>query len=282
MTVTFRDIEKFDVLAQGEQAGRLKDILFDDVGFEIRYFVVDTGKWLPGRKVLLSPQSLEEVDRKAETVRFSLSKSTVEKAPLLEQDLPVSRQYEVMLHEYYSWAPYWTSMQPGEAWFPYPGYMLPQGTNAAHLHGFPEDWISIEKTRQERFDHHLRSSREISGYKIVSSDRQSFGEVYDLVFDLSFNALIDMVLSSHRWLPGGKHIPCPVTFITQIDERERTLGLAITKDVLLDSPSFEKHNYGEESRRRLIEHYLTQVNPNTANIGAPMSEQAPKTSQHHS
>jgi hypothetical protein len=38
--------------------GRCKDFLFDDEKWVTRYMVVDTGKWLPGRKVLISPISV--------------------------------------------------------------------------------------------------------------------------------------------------------------------------------------------------------------------------------
>ena len=37
--------------------GSLADIYFDDVHWQVRYFVVDTGIWLPGRLVLISPAS---------------------------------------------------------------------------------------------------------------------------------------------------------------------------------------------------------------------------------
>ena len=35
--------------------GRCKDFLFDDKTWTIRYMVADTRKWLPGRKVFISP-----------------------------------------------------------------------------------------------------------------------------------------------------------------------------------------------------------------------------------
>ncbi|MGH7317879.1 MAG: PRC-barrel domain-containing protein, partial [Candidatus Rokuibacteriota bacterium] len=38
--------------------GSVKDLYFDDLMWTVRYLVVDTGAWLPGRQVLISPMSV--------------------------------------------------------------------------------------------------------------------------------------------------------------------------------------------------------------------------------
>src|SRR5438876_3455863 len=38
--------------------GSVKDLYFDDLTWTVRYLVVDTGGWLPGRQVLISPMSV--------------------------------------------------------------------------------------------------------------------------------------------------------------------------------------------------------------------------------
>ena len=35
--------------------GHVKDFYFDDQNWVVRYVVADTGNWLPGRQVLISP-----------------------------------------------------------------------------------------------------------------------------------------------------------------------------------------------------------------------------------
>ena len=50
--------------------GTVSDILFDDVSWLIRWVVVDTGKWLSGRKVLLPPPLLGSIDH--DENRFSV------------------------------------------------------------------------------------------------------------------------------------------------------------------------------------------------------------------
>src|SRR5690625_2725863 len=43
----------YDIHASDGAIGSLDDLLFDDAGWTIRWAVIDTGTWLPGRRVLL-------------------------------------------------------------------------------------------------------------------------------------------------------------------------------------------------------------------------------------
>jgi len=40
------------------EIGRVRDVYFDDKTWVIRYVVADTGSWLTGRLVLLSPHAI--------------------------------------------------------------------------------------------------------------------------------------------------------------------------------------------------------------------------------
>ena len=83
-------------MAEDGEIGRCKDFLFDDEKWTIRYMVADTRKWLPGRKVLISPMSLGAVDWSSRHFQVELTRRQVEDSPPLEEDAPVSRQYEMI------------------------------------------------------------------------------------------------------------------------------------------------------------------------------------------
>ena len=85
--------------------GSVQDLYFDDHSWTIRYLVVDTGTWLPGRQVLISPRSIMAVTDEAK-IPVSLTKSQVENSPSTEVDKPVERQYEQ--HPDYGYPYYWT------------------------------------------------------------------------------------------------------------------------------------------------------------------------------
>ena len=44
--------------ASDGEIGRVKDFYFEDQNWVVRYLVADTGSWLSGRKVLISPHAL--------------------------------------------------------------------------------------------------------------------------------------------------------------------------------------------------------------------------------
>ena len=48
--------------ASDGEIGHVKDFYFNDQHWAIRYLVADTGSWLPGRQVLISPHSLGSLD----------------------------------------------------------------------------------------------------------------------------------------------------------------------------------------------------------------------------
>ena len=81
--------------------GSIRDLYFDDITWTIRYLVVDTGNWLPGRQVLISPLSVRG-ERLAGKVAVDLSREQVENSPSMDADKPVDRQQEEALARYYN------------------------------------------------------------------------------------------------------------------------------------------------------------------------------------
>jgi uncharacterized protein (TIGR02271 family) len=76
------DVKNFDVYAQGDdKVGSVHDVLVDEQNGRFRYFVVDTGFWVFGKKVLL-PVGLANIDSGAKRIYVNgLSKQQVEDLP---------------------------------------------------------------------------------------------------------------------------------------------------------------------------------------------------------
>ncbi|MBF0235078.1 MAG: hypothetical protein HQK65_18900 [Desulfamplus sp.] len=107
MLRSVKEIHNYVLQAEDGEIGRCKDLLFDDHFWTVRYMVADTGKWLPGRKVILSPISLGEPDWDFRIFPVLLTKKRIEEAPGLDEDAPVSRQHEILWTQYYGWTYYW-------------------------------------------------------------------------------------------------------------------------------------------------------------------------------
>ncbi len=91
--------------ADGE-IGHVKDFYFDDESWVIRYLVVDTGSWLTGRLVLLTPHAFGKLDQSEKMLHIKLRKKQIEDSPSIESHKPVSRQFEIEYYGYYGWPPY--------------------------------------------------------------------------------------------------------------------------------------------------------------------------------
>src|SRR4029434_7853044 len=86
--------------------GSLQDLYFDDHTWTVRYLVVDTGTWLPGRQVLISPFAFQPVPG-ASRLRTSLTKEQGGDSPSVDSDRPVDRQREIAFSQYYGYPYYW-------------------------------------------------------------------------------------------------------------------------------------------------------------------------------
>jgi len=71
--------------------------------------IVDTGNWLPGRQVLLSPHAFDGFGPDGDAISVRLTKDQIENSPSIESHRPVTRQYEHDYFHYYSWPPYWNA-----------------------------------------------------------------------------------------------------------------------------------------------------------------------------
>ncbi len=89
--------------------GHIEQFIFDDASWAIRYLVADTRNWWPGKRVLLSPQWISTVSWPESRVHVEFDSNTIKGAPAYEPAVPITREYETKLFEYYHREPYWTS-----------------------------------------------------------------------------------------------------------------------------------------------------------------------------
>src|SRR5580704_12312832 len=101
MLRTTAELAGLKIHATDGDIGSVANIYFDDVRWGVRYFVVDTGHWLPGRLVLVSPSAVESLDTAGRRLNVQLSKAQVEASPGIEAHETVSRQHEQHVAKYY-------------------------------------------------------------------------------------------------------------------------------------------------------------------------------------
>ena len=103
-------MRSFTIHATDGDMGAVDECLFDDEQWTMRYLVVNTGGWLSGRLMLVSPIAFRAVDWDLQIFAVALTRQQVEQSPGLATDQPVSRQQEEEYSRYYGYPYYWDGL----------------------------------------------------------------------------------------------------------------------------------------------------------------------------
>ncbi len=250
------DILGLPIRALDGEIGEVVDLLFDDRDFTVRWFVIDTGSFLPGRKVLLPPAAMENVDLGGRAIVADVTRQAVKDAPGLSTDEPVSRQHEEDLFAHYRWTPYWSvgGMTTGAAALsPVPPHAtgVPDVEPAAAA-GDPADAEALAGEREG--DPNLRSIGEVKGYSIHASD-DFVGHVTDALVESEGWVIRYLVVDTRNWLPG-RHVLLSPDWVRSVGWADREVRVDLTRQQVKDAPEYApRMAVDRDFEDRLHRHY---------------------------
>jgi len=236
------------IAASDGDLGSVTDLYFDDLSWTIRYLVVDTGTWLPGRQVLISPLSVREVDDK---ILVNLTRAQVQNSPPVEADKPVNRQQEEAIARYYDQRYYWEG--------PYRwGLLAYPGMPPVPATPVPADGVTEEMAAREREtpsgDPTLRSARDVTGYYIAAQDGE-IGHVDDFLVEARAWAIRYLVVATRNWWPGKKVLISP-EWIKTVSWADSQVQVDLRRDEIQNAPEYDASRpLDREYETRLIEHH---------------------------
>jgi sporulation protein YlmC with PRC-barrel domain len=100
-------VSGYHIAALDGDVGHVEDFLVDDETWTIRYLIISTANWWPGKKVLVSPLWIERVSWPESKVFINLSRQTIKESPEYTDESLVTRDYEIGLHGHYNRKGYW-------------------------------------------------------------------------------------------------------------------------------------------------------------------------------
>lgn len=215
----------YGIQATDGPIGTVKDFLFDDQAWVIRYMVADTGKWLPGRKVLVVPSAFDHPEWDRQSFPVKLNRRQVEDGPDIGEDQPVSRQHESDLHHHFEWDPYWLAYIGAEGAAP-----IPPATVLGHA---PEP----ERPATTGGDQRLRSAKEVEGYHVKATDGE-VGHVEDFVLDDDGWVVRYVIVDTRNWLPGKKVLVSPEWF-DAVSWADQKVMVDLTREAIRNSPAYD-------------------------------------------
>jgi uncharacterized protein YrrD len=102
-----RDVTGYRVHATDGEIGHVDDFVIDDENGFIRYIVVETGRWLSGRKVLVIPEWFESIHWEERRLYANLPRAEVANSPAYDPKELITREYETRIFENYRRPAYW-------------------------------------------------------------------------------------------------------------------------------------------------------------------------------
>jgi len=102
------EVNGYKIEAVDGDIGHVEDFIVDDDTWDIRYLVIDTRNWLPGgKKVLISPRWIDDIRWENHEVKVDLPQEKIKDSPEFDPHMPVNREYEARLYDFYGRPKYW-------------------------------------------------------------------------------------------------------------------------------------------------------------------------------
>lgn len=95
------EVTGYHIRARDGEIGHVEDFLFDDRSWTIRYLVVETRNWWPGKRVLIPPAWISEIHWEDRTVETQAIREEILRAPTFEPGNPITAALEEKLERYY-------------------------------------------------------------------------------------------------------------------------------------------------------------------------------------
>ena len=231
MLRSLKTLQEFSIQASDGRIGMVDELYFDDERWVVRFLVVDTGNWLSGRRVLISPFAVRDLNWMTKTVSLGITRQAVEDSPEVDTRQPVSRQQEAAHLAYYGFPYYWhgTGLW-GAGAYPTP-VPPPEMADARGDLGTPPPRAG------EQGDEHLRSSKEVFGYHIQATDGE-LGHVEDFLVDDRTWAIRYMIVDTSNWWLGKK-VPISPEWIHEVDWLDRKVSVDLTRQAIKDAPEYD-------------------------------------------
>jgi uncharacterized protein YrrD len=249
MLRSVKSLEGFAIGATDGMFGKVKDFYFDDQSWVVRYLVVDTSTWLAGRKVLISPYSINQPNWAGSVLPATISKQQIKDSPNIDSDKPVSRAYERSYLGYYGYPYYWggTGLWGGGY---YPGSYLTD-TDGGEYDGY-QGYLGAPTA--DDGDPHLRSCNAVAGYHIKARDGE-IGHVQGFLVDDQTWSVRYLIVNTSNWWVGHQVLVSP-EWIKSVSWAGSYVDISLDRQAVKDAPVYdEDSDLDRDDEIEIYNHY---------------------------
>ncbi len=217
------------VLALDGEVGKVRDAYVDEQSWRVRYLILETGRWLSRRNVLINPRSVALFDSTLHTVSVSLSCALIESSPRLDLAKRLSRHDARHLDRYYGYSNDWTRPVPW-ATGPTPPAMVPIGSDSS----LPEEPSRPDSVPTET---HLQSLQGMLDFTLLTLDGQ-IGAIKDVYFDDETWALRYLIVQTGSWLLG-RRVLLGIDQASRVDWALQTIEVDQSREQIAHGQEFD-------------------------------------------
>lgn len=210
MLRSLEDVIDASVMATDGEIGKVRNFLFDDQSWAIRYLVVNVRSWLSRKDVVISVSAIDQPDWNAQAFRTQLTKEQVRQSPDVDSTKPVSRQQEIAMREAFGWPAYWENPN-----VEFPSAQAPAGRK------FPV---------KSPDDPHLRSAENVKGYQVWAKDGE-MGLLENFIVDEASWHIGYLDLKAGDWL-HRRSVLVPTRWVESIDWASHRVNLQPVREQL--------------------------------------------------
>jgi hypothetical protein len=225
----------YTIEASDGKVGFVSDILFEDQDWKLRWFVINTGPWLLGRKILIHPSALERPDVRQRAFPVSLTKAQVEASPDLASDQPVSRQVDQDFSDYYGFTSGWGNGSDS---------VQALGLLGAGLSSLRAKPLFTEPNDDDR---QLLSIAAITGFQIHALDGD-IGHLDDFLVEDDSWTIEFAVVATKNW-GFGRHVLIAPEDIQPTNFDARYVPINLTRYKIKCSPSWREPDWMDHPTR---------------------------------
>lgn len=230
----------FSVITTDGTKGKIKDFLFDEDTWIVRYMEADFGSFFKDKRILIPGVKFMEPGWNKQLFPVQLTKEEIGNSPSPEADQPVSKRFEQQLGKYYNYMWPWSySVAPGAI-----------GSYPVRPFTIPEKTVT-----EEQVDTNLRSLKEVTGYDIHAFDG-NIGHLEDLITEEADWQIV-YVIADTGGLFSSRKVILSVGWLKKISYSRKEVFMDLYKETVENAPEYDsEYPFAADYEKALYEYYL--------------------------
>jgi len=239
MNYSLKRMQDFKIEEQDGEMGSVDDVFFDEAAWTLRYLIVDTGGWLFGRKVLVSPVAVKAIDDAARLVSVALTREQIKHSPEISADPALTREQEATYRDYFGWPYYWQGSAIDSAALT---NASPEGMEVGDIEfGRGPDPTMDDLVQRDTL---LRSARDTIGYAVQAA-HEEVGNVEDFLIDddgWSIPYLVVKLLGAEE-----RFVLLPTELVHEIGWPDKYVAVGVSVEDLQKAPAYSGTSLHDKS-----------------------------------